>query len=426
VSELRRELRLTDATSLVIGTVIGSGIFVAPNLVARHIASPAWILAVWAFTGILTIFGGLAFAELGAMMPATGGQYVYLREAYGPVIAFLSGWAALLVIYTGALAWQSVTFAVVLNYFVHLTPLASKVVSVTILAAMIAVNYVGLRAAAGVQNALTLTKLGGLVTVICAAWLAPHAPAAPPAGAPGLAGFGMAMIGCLLTYDGWVALGFVAGEVQEPQRNLPRALLLGVGCVLLLYVLANAAYLWVMTPAEIGAADRVAAQMMERSVGPAGGAIVALAILFSVSGAMNGFMLAPPRIYYAMARDGVFFRRLGEAHPRFLTPHRAILLQGLWAILLVVTGTYESLPAFAMFMTWTFYGLSVAGVIVLRRRRPDALRPYRMWGYPWTALLFVGVAGGFALNTIVQSPKPAGAALLLALAGLPVYFFWRK
>lgn len=423
--ELRRELGLIDSTALVVGTVIGSGIFLVPNLVARQISSPWWILAVWVFSGVLTLIGGLAFAELGARLPATGGQYVYLREAYGPAVAFLCGWSSLLVVYTGAAAWMATSFALYLGHFIPLGPGGNKTAAVLLIAGITALNYGGMKLGKWTQNVLTFLKLGGLGTVVLAPFLA--APVEQlPAGAPPAAAFGLAMVACLLTYDGWVALGLVAGEVREPARNIPRALGVGIGIVMLAYVAANVAYLRAMTVAEIAASPRVAADAVQRVLGPAGGGVVALAVCFSVAGAFNGYAMAPPRMYFAMARDGLFFRSLGALHERFGTPHRAILLQGAWAAGLTLTGTYEALTTFVLMAAWIFYGLCVAAVITLRRKHPAEELPYRMWGYPWTALLFVLAALGFVLNTIREAPGPAAASLLLIAAGLPVYWFWRR
>jgi APA family basic amino acid/polyamine antiporter len=424
VTELRRELRFWDAAALVTGTMIGSGIFLVPNLVTGQIASPVWILAVWAFSGVLTLAGGLAFAELGAMFPATGGQYVYLREAYGPGAAFLCGWSSLLVIYAGAVAWMAMSFALYLGHFVPLSAAGHRAVAIALIAGLTAVNYRGLTPGRRTQNALTFFKLGGLATVIVVPWLAP-AVTQVPAPPPSVPAFGIAMVACLLTYDGWVALGYVAGEVERPQHTIPRALGAGIGFVMLAYLAANVSYLRVMTVGEIAASPRVAADALARVTGTAGGGLVALAVCLSVAGAVNGFVLAPPRQYFAMARDGLFFARFGEPHQRFGTPHRAILLQGAGAVATLLTGTYETLGSFAMLAAWLFYGLAVGALVVLRRTRPDQPRPYRMPGYPWSAALFLLGAAGFIGNTVRETPRPALACLALMAAGLPAYAYWK-
>ncbi len=426
MSELRRQLTFTDATLLTVGVIIGGGIFVAPNLVARQLPSPPWIMAAWLAAGVLSLFGALAFAELGSMFPAAGGQFVYLREAWGPLPAFLSGWTGFLVIYSGALAWLSVSFAAYLGEFVTLAPWGSKLVSLAIIAAATLVNALGARAGAKVQDALTVIKIAGLAIVIGAAFLSGERAAHAAAGTVSAGGFGLAMVACLLSYDGWVAIGMVAGEIRDPQRTIPRALFAGIGLVVAAYLAANFAYLRLLTPGEIAATDRVGAMAASRGMGAAGGAFLAALTMISVAGSCNGWMLAVPRMYYAMARDGVFFAQFAQVHQRFGTPARAIVMQGLWAALLAVSGTYEALAAYAMFATWIFYGLSVLGVLRLRRARPDAPRPYRMWGYPLTPLLFCTVAFGFVLNTLVQAPRPSFSALGLIAAGLPAYWFWHR
>jgi APA family basic amino acid/polyamine antiporter len=429
--ELPRSLGLLDSAAIVVGTIIGSGIFVVPNLVARSLPSEPWIIAVWVFTGALSFFGALAYAELGAMIPATGGQYVFLREAYGPLFGFLCGWTNLFVVISAAIAWLSITFATYVGYFVPMTPLVSKAVAVGLIAAVTLVNYRGVKLGAGVQKTFTLIKVLGLAVLMGAAFLGVgrHATIAgelPGSGAVTPSGFGVAMIACLLSYDGWVALSYVAGEVKDPKRNLPLALALGLALATGIYVLANVAYLRVLTVAEIAATPRVGELVAERTMGPAGGAFVSIAILLSIVGAINGWAMTAPRIYFAQARDGLFFRRFGAVHPRFQTPHLSILMFGAWSALLAITGTYETLAAYAMYAAWVFYGLTSLGVVALRRAQPLRARPYRMTGYPVTLVAFAAVALGFVVNTFVATPVPAMVGTLLIAAGVPVYFVWKR
>jgi APA family basic amino acid/polyamine antiporter len=427
-TELPRKLGLVDSAAIVVGTIIGSGIFLVPNLVARNLPSPAWIIGVWIFTGVLSFFGALAYAELGAMIPSTGGQYVYLREAYGPLWAFLCGWTYFFVIISAAIGWLAISFANYLGYFVPLTPALSKAVAVALIAAVTLVNYRGVTAGAAVQNLFTLMKVGGLLILIISAFLAGRAPAATVASAPAgfsVSHFGVAMISCVLAYDGWVALSFVAGEVKNPKRNLLLALALGLGLAVGIYVLANVAYLRVLSVAEIAATGRVGALAAERAMGPWGGSFVSLTILMSIIGAINGWAMTAPRIYFAQAQDGLFFRRFAEIHPRYQTPGFSILVFGAWSALLALTGTYENLASYAMFAAWIFYGLTSMGVLVLRRKFPDRPRPYRMTGYPVTLFLFVAVALGFVINTFIATPGPAIVGTLLIAAGVPAYFFWK-
>ena len=426
-AELPRQLRLIDAVAIVAGTIIGSGIFLVPNLVARNLDSAPLILGAWIFTGVLSFFGALAYAELGSMFPATGGQYVYLREIYGPLWAFLCGWAYFFVILSASVAWLGIVFANYLAYFIPLTPAMAKCAAVALIVAVTMVNYRGVTAGATVQKLFTAIKLAGLLTLIASAFVSGVKAAPSPAPGPfSMAHFGIAMIACVLSYDGWVAVSFIAGEIKNPKRNLLLALVLGLGTVIVVYVLANVAYLRVMSVPEIAGADRVGALVAERTMGHAGGAFLAVVILISITGCMNGWTMTAPRIFFAQARDGMFLPIFGRIHPRYHTPHVSIALFGVWSVLLTLTGTYETLASYAMYGAWIFYGLTSAGVVVLRMRRPDLARPYRMWGYPATLLLFVAVAIGFVLNTLIATPGPAIVGTLLIAAGAPVYWIWGR
>ncbi|HUK16316.1 MAG TPA: amino acid permease [Bryobacteraceae bacterium] len=426
-TELPRKLGLLDSIAIVVGTMIGSGIFLVPNLVARNLSSPAAILSVWMLTGALSFFGALAYAELGSMIPATGGQYIYLREVYGPLCAFLSSWSLFFTTLTASVAWLAINFANYLSYFVPFSPQVAKLVALGLIAGMTYVNYRGVTAGAAVQKALTGLKLAGLAILIGGAFLAPaHAPAPVPAGGFSFSHYGVAMISGVLCYDGWVALSFVAGEVRNPKRNLPMALGLGVAVVMAVYMVANLAYLRVLTVPEIAAAGRVGAAAAERAIGPAGASIVSLTILLSIAGGTNGWLMTAPRMYFAQARDGLFLRAFAAIHPRYQTPHFAILLFGAWSAFLAVSGTYETLASYAMFSAWAFYGLTAFGVLLLRRRQPRRPRPFAMWGYPVTLLLFLVVALAFVANTFVATPGPALVATLIIASGIPVYYFWKN
>lgn len=426
-AELPRRLGLIDAVSIVTGTIIGAGIFLVPTLVARNLPTPGLTLSVWIFTGVLSFFGALAYAELGSMIPATGGQYVYLRETYGSLPAFLCGWTYFLVVLSASLGWLGITFANYLSYFIPLGPIGQKTIGVGLIAVVTYINYRGVQAGAATQKFFTAMKLTGLLILIVSAFLAaPHAPVPAPTQGFSMQLFGVAMISCVLSYDGWVALSFVAGEVRNPKRNLTLAVALGLGIAAAVYVLANAAYLRVLSVAEIAATDRVGALAAERAIGPIGGKLVALTILLSIVGCANGWAMTAPRIYYAQARDGLFFRRFATIHPRFQTPAFSIVIFGAWSALMALTGTYETLASYAMFAAWFFYGLTAVGVLLLRWREPDRPRPYRMPGYPVTLLLFIAVAAGFVINTFIATPGPAIVGSLLIVAGVPVYYFWKR
>jgi basic amino acid/polyamine antiporter, APA family len=429
VSDLPRKLGFLDAISIVIGVVIGGGIFLVPNLVARELKSTTSILAVWAFAGVISFFGALACAELGTALPFTGGQYVFLRETYGRLTGFLCGWSMFVVARSAQVAWLAVTLALYVSYFVPLSPAESKLLGVGSLALFTAINYRGVTAGAAVQKIFTLAKIAGLLVIVGAAFLlyGKHVPPAQPINSlPSVSSFGVALIAAVLAYDGWVQLSFVAGEIRNPQRNILLALAIGSGACIGIYVLANMAYLRVLSIGEIAASNHVGATMTERVMGPAGGSLVSIIVMISIIGALNGSCLTSPRIYFAQARDGLFFRKFGEVHPRYQTPSFAILAQGLWAAVLVLSGSYETLADYAMFATWLFYGLMVAGVVVLRRTQPHLHRPYRMWGYPVTPALFLIVTAWFLVNMLRTRPVPSFAGLAFILAGIPAYFLWAR
>jgi amino acid transporter len=422
--ELPRRLGVIDATAIVIGIVIGSGIFVLPNLIARNLPSGSAILAVWVAAGVLSFFGALAYAELGAMLPATGGQYVYLREAYGPACAFVCGWTFMLAVLAGGSAWLAVTFSIYAGYFLPLTTVTTKLLSVTLIATLTAVNYVGVREGALVQRTFTGLKIAGLLTLIGAGLVSSQTVPPTTAPPPSAMHFGVAMAACLMAYNGWSYVSFVAGEVREPQKNLVRSLVLGMTAVGVLYVSANVAYLKVMTVAQIAAADRVGADLAARVLGPIGGTFVSITVLLSIIGAVNGCILTGARIPFAQARDDLFFVRFGAVHPRFQTPGFAILCNGIWTGILVVSGSYETLYSYSILAAWIFYTMTVAAVFVLRRKLPHAHRPYRMWAYPYTLWFFVAVSIWFIADALVTQTKPSLMAFVIIAAGLLAYRIW--
>ncbi len=427
--DLSRRLGLWDSVAIVVGTIIGSGVFIVPGSIARELPSGEWMLGIWLAAGALSLCGALAFAELGAMLPHSGGQYVYLREAYSPLWGFLFSWVLLLVVRSGSTATLAVGFSIYLGYFLPLSPLLERLSAAGVILLLTALNYRTLIGGALVQNATTVLKVAGLVLVAGAAlgdWARPAVETATAPPGFGLSEIGVAMIACLWAYNGWFQAGFVGGEIKDPQRNLPISLGAGVAAVVVLYMLANVAYLNVLTVEEIAATDRVAAVVAERVFGSAGGTIISATILISIFGALNAGILTGPRVYFAQARDGLFFRPFAEVHPRFKTPALAVLLQGVWAAILSLSGSYVGLLSFAMFAAWIFYGLAVLGVIVLRIKRPEWERPYRMWGYPVTPLLFAVASLWLVANTLVTKPLPSLAGLALIVSGLPVYFWWRR
>jgi APA family basic amino acid/polyamine antiporter len=380
---------------------------------------------VWVAAGILSFFGALAFAEMGAAMPSTGGQYVFLREAFGPLWAFLCGWTFLLVSMTASMAWLAVSFCRYLAYFIPLDPWQSKSIALAIVFVLTYVNYRGVTFGAWVQKIFTGAKLAGILVLVIAAFTSsPAAPASPVAYEFRMADFGIAMIACLLAYDGWVNVSFVAGEIRDPRRNVFLALLIGVSIAMAMYLSANIGYLMVLSPAELAKTERVGATVAERTMGSIGGAFVSATILLSVIGSLNGRFLTQARVYFAQAQDGLFFKQFAEVHPVYQTPAFSLWVQAIWAAVLIATGTYEYLIDYAMFAIWLFYAISVAGLFALRRKFPNIDRPYKMWGYPVTPALFVAAAGCFVVNTAIERPYPSLTALGLIALGVPAYWYW--
>ncbi len=431
---LARRLSLGDSVAIVIGMMIGGGIFLVPNLVARSLPSAPMTMTVWVVAGAVSLIGALACAELGAAFPATGGQYVFLREAYGPAAAFLCGWSLFTVARTAQAAWLAVVFSIYLGYFVPLGHLLSMLVSLAVLAIFTWVNYRGVKFGTMVQNSFTFAKVVGLLIIIAAALLlgghaassAAHNLSAQGSTSISVSNFGVALIACLLGYDGWVQLTFVAGEIRNPKRNVMRALIVGTLVVAGIYLLANLAYLRVLSIPEIAASAHVGADATERVLGPIGGSVVSLIIIISVLGTLNGCFLTSPRVYFAQAADGLFFRKFADVHPIYGTPGFAIVAQAVWSAVLLVSGSYESLIDYSLFGIWLFYGLMIAAVIVLRRNRPDLTRPYRMWGYPITPIVFLLVTLWFLINMLITRPQASFSSLGLILTGVPAYLLWRR
>jgi APA family basic amino acid/polyamine antiporter len=426
VAEFAKRLTLFDLVLIGTGGAIGSGIFRAPSEVAAAVPSPAGVLAAWALGGAVTLAGALTFAELGAAMPRAGGQYVWLSEAYGALVGFLHGWAYFAVVATGAIAALAIMFAEYVGYFVPLGHTETTLVAVAALGALAIVNVVGVRAAAAVGDALTVAKLAALAFLVAAAvWKGAAMPSSPPSTGPG-AGMGAAMIGVLWSYGGWQHASFAASEAKDAHRDVPRAMVLASGLVTLVYVLANVAYLRLLPFASIATSPHVASDAAQAAVGRAGGAIIAAAIATSVLGTAGIFMLTTPRVYWAMAERGVFFRWIAEIHPRWRTPVRAVLLQAAWAAVLVLAwGAFADLVSYVLFVDWIFFGLTGAAVFVLRRRAgvPAA---YRVPGYPLVPLAFVATSAWFVVSTLWGHPAQAIAGAALLVVGVAVYRVWKR
>ncbi len=426
----RRELSVFDATMLVVGGIIGAGIFINPYLVAQRLPSAGLVLAAWAAGGLIALAGAFAFAELATLFPRTGGEYVYLREAYHPAVGFLFGWASLVMIQGGGIAAVAITFAQYTLRFFGASAGNPKPLAVAALILVALVNYVGVKPGSRLLNVLVLLKVAALAVLILGGlWLAhtlPHAPASPAATRPTatVLAFGAALVPILFSYGGWQSVNIVAEEVREPRRALPRALVIGTLLVIVVYLLVNLVYLTTLTREGLAATTTPAADAVRRLFGPGADRWIAAAIAISTFGFLDLTLLAPTRIYYAMASDGVFFPSLSRLHPRFATPHRAIGLQALWGILLVWTGTFAGLVDSVVFGDWIFFGLTVAAVIRFRRTHPVAARgpgSFVTPGYPLLPILFVVAAAYVVVGAIVSNPLRSGVGVLLMAAGIPIY-----
>jgi len=433
-SSLLRVLGVPSIIAIVVGTMIGSGIFIVPATVAAEVRSPLVMLAVWIVGGILCVFGALSLAELAAAYQETGGIYVYLREAYGPLAGFLFGWALFLVVDSGSIAALSVAFsAKYLPHFLPMDAFARKAVAILFILALMTVNILGVKRGAFLQNLLTTLKFAALLGVSVAVFLFAHgdwgnltAPAASGSSGNLVGSFGLALVAALWAYKGFEASTFNSGETKDPCRTLPIGLIAGCGLVTILYILANVAYLYAVPADAMAKSDRIAADAMNVAVGPIGASIVAFVILFSILGAANGHVLTGTRVYYAMAKDGLFFRKMASIHPKFHTPHVSILVVGIWSIVLSLSGTFEQLLRYAVFGNWIFMGLAAAAVFILRRKRPDLPRPYKTWGYPVTPAVFALAAVFVVGSALVGAFLNSFFGLVIIALGVPAYLYWNS
>ncbi len=474
--EFVKALTLVDATMLVAGAMIGSGIFIVSADIARSVGSPFWLLVVWIVTGIMTLLGALAYGELAAMFPRAGGQYLFLREAMGPLMGFLYGWTLFVVIQTGTIAAVLVAFARFLGelvpavspdlygWFPHhsfasaggpidvgLSP--QRLVALVIVWLLTWINLRGVREGKLIQTTFTIVKTGALAllvilcltlgrnaSAIAANFSAGHFFGHVDLGSAFVLAFGAALVGSLFSSDAWNNVTFAASEVHNPKRNLPLALALGTGLVTLLYVLTNVGYLYTLPMSGSAAAttimgrgiqfatqDRVGTAAASVLFGASGGTVMAIAILVSTFGCSNGLILAGPRAYYAMARDGVFFKKVGELNARSV-PASGLVYQGLWTSLLCLTGTYGQLLNYVIFAQLVFYALTTTGLFILRRKRPDAERPYRAVGYPWLPGLYIAMAAIVAIILLIADKTRAQslAGLAIVIVGVPVFLLWRR
>jgi APA family basic amino acid/polyamine antiporter len=433
MATLNRTLTLRDLILIVIGTVIGSGIFLVPGAVLRQTNGSVGVaLLVWLAAGVLSLLGALTYGEMGAAKPDAGGLYVYLRDALGPLPAFLYGWTMFFVIGSGSCATLAVAFTNYLGQFVTLSPIAGKIVAVLMIVVVMAINVRGTRQGANVQGVATAIKVAAILVMSVMLLAVGHGFASTPTVWPAawngslFAGVGVAMIGVLWAYEGWQYVTFSAGETKNPQHNFPLGIGVGTALLIGIYVLANVGYIAALGADGAMKSQRIAAESMGALFGPAAGKLIAAIILVSMFSAANGLTLTAPRLYYSMSRDGVFFAKLAEVHPRFNTPAIAIVASSVWAMVLAASGTFEQLLTYVVFVGWIFYALGALAIFVYRRNEPDLPRPFRTPGYPITPILFVLSAAAIVINTIVTQPKNVIFAIGLMILGVPAYYMWRS
>ena len=431
--KLKRVLSLLDATMINAGGIIGSGIFMVPAAVAMFTGSASLFFMVWIAGGIVSLFGALSVAELGAAMPRAGGQYVYLSEAYGPVWGYLYGWSAVAVINTASIAAVGVAFSEYLRFFFPITDVSIKGIAVATIILLTIINILDVKSGARFQNLFTISKLGAIFGIIILGLVMEGgsnqnlSPFFSDQSFTELVGpLGLAMVSVLWTFDGWIFITYVAGEVKNPGRNIPLSLIFCMLIVISIYLLLNYVLIFTLGFTGMNGSDLVVSDAASVFLGNKGAAIVTLIILISLIGANNGQVLTSARINYAMAKNKLFFYQASQIHPRFKSPANALIIQCVWASLLTFTGTFNQLITYIIFASWIFYGMSAGAVIILRNKKPDMERPYKTPLYPWIPITFILFAIFLTINTIMEAPRDAAIGAGIILAGLPMYYYWKK
>ena len=428
---LKRTLGSRDLTLLVVGNVIGSGIFLVPASVLKQSGESMHIaIAVWLVGGVLSLMGALSYAELGGMDPGAGGLYAYIRDGFGAFPAFLYGWTLFFVIGAGTIATLAVAAA---DYMTQFTPMSStqkSIVAVTLIVIMAVINVRGTKGSASVQNLATGIKVLAILAMSALLFVlgkgSTITSVAHTVSTVSVSGVGLSIISVLWAYEGWQYVTFIAGEAQDPQRTIPRALIIGTLILIGIYLIANFAYVAALGTARMAASDRVAGEAVAEVLGPTAGKAIALAIIISMYSAAHATVITVPRVYFAMAQDGVFFRKLTDIHPKYGTPAVAVVTSCAWAAVLAMTGTFQQLLTYVVFIGWIFYALGAAAVIALRIKRPDAVRPFKVPGYPVTPALFVMAAAVIVGNTVVSQPRQAAIGIGVVLLGAPAYWVWKQ
>ena len=466
-SKLKQTIGLWSAVSIIIGSIIGSGIFMKPATMAVQLASPIWMAVVWIIAGCFSLLGALIYSEIGAMQPETGGQYVYFRRMYGDFVAFLYGYSALSVINTASIAAISFVCAQYADYFLHLPRLASiaehnwvwhipllgnlyplenlgvKSLAIGLVLGLTFLNYISVRVGSTLQVVSTIVKIAVIAALVFGIFFsgngsfqnfvdAPH----PKHGMSLLSGIVAALTGAFMAYDGWINITFVGGEIKSPQRNIPKSLFIGVFVCIAVYILINQAYLYVLPIDKVAASPLVASDAIAVALGKTSGAIVAALIVICTFGAINGNVMSICRVTYAMSKDKLFFDIIGKEHPRYQTPGNALWLHGIWGSILIFSGSFDMLADMFTFISWIAYLIGAIGIFVLRKKMPLIERPYKVWGYPFAPLLFIAFAAFYVISTVwndinnyITGQSPVVNSVLgmaITATGIPLYFYFKK
>lgn len=432
MTNLAKELTLYGLIMVAIGSCIGSGIFVTPSQIAGLIPSSGLILLVWAIGGLIALTGALTFGELGALFPKAGGIYVFLKEAYGGWMGFLYGWAYLVIITSGSIAVLSLAFSHYLSFFIPMNATWKTITGIITISLLTALNVFRAKFGEIFSNIFTGLKIAGILTIICFGFFFGNSDLSfrdfgfsNPSGA-GLSAFGVALTGVLFSYGGWQHASFLAGETKNPSRNVPIAMITGAAVVTLIYLLVNFSYMLLLPVGKIVSSDKIAAEAVSTIV-PFGGMLVAGLIAISTFGTIGIYTLSAPRIYYAMAADGLFFRDIAKVHPRFRTPVNAIIIQSIWSvILLLFWGTLENLITYTVSIEWIFYLLAATGIFIFRKKLKNTERSYKTPGYPVIPLIFISINLAFIVNIMINKPLHMAIGFCFLLLGIPVFLFFRK
>jgi basic amino acid/polyamine antiporter, APA family len=426
-----RSVGLLDAVAVLVGVTIGSGIFRVPATVAGQLHAPGTVLLCWVLGGVIALFGALTVAELAGALPRSGGIFAWLLESFGPLPAFLFGWTELAVIRASSLGATATIFSEYLGYFVRLDAMQTRYVAAVVIVVIGAMNYIGVRRAAVVMSIATIAKYVAVMGLGLLAFTVPggsvsHFTPAWQGGVP-VSLLASALIPVMWSYDGWADLSFMGGEVKDPRRTLPLALILGTVCVMLVYLVLNIGFMYALTLPQMAGSRLIAAAVAERVplFGGIGAAVVSAVVLLSTLSGLNGTMMTGPRIFFAMAEQGLFFRAVARVSPRFQSPSVAIWLSVVLGVLYVLQNDFAQLADKFILGIWPFYALAVAGVFVLRRKRPDLPRPYRVWGYPLVPILFLLASLGMVLNALWTDPRNTGVTLLIIAGGVPLFYLWK-